>query len=302
MPDTALTAIDQRAFRDALGSFVTGVTIVTTRDAAGNDVGLTANSFNSVSLNPPLVLWSLALNSAALPAFRQAEAWAVHILAREQEPLSARFATRGIDKFAGLDLARGPAGIPLLQDCAARFICRTAYEYDGGDHAIFVGEVREFDRGAAAPLAYHQGRYAGVVNADAAEEPADFAAHFLGHWLGLAHAAVFGDVRREYRRRGLTGRDYAVLVSLGLSGPRAVAEVLQRAASGGLDAPEAALAAAVESGLLAEEGGRVRLTKAGRAQAVELVAVAQASQMRIEERLSGAEVATLRHLLQRLVG
>jgi 3-hydroxy-9,10-secoandrosta-1,3,5(10)-triene-9,17-dione monooxygenase reductase component len=169
MPDTAVpSAFDPREFRDALGNFVTGVTIVTTRDAAGADVGLTANSFNSVSLDPPLVLWSLALSSSSLPAFRQAPWWAVHILAAGQESLSARFAKRGIDKFASLPLSRGPGEIPLLDGCTARFICRTAYEHEGGDHAIFVGEVHEFDRAGHSPLVYHQGRYAGVIPGEAA--------------------------------------------------------------------------------------------------------------------------------------
>jgi 3-hydroxy-9,10-secoandrosta-1,3,5(10)-triene-9,17-dione monooxygenase reductase component len=164
MPDTAApSAIDPREFRNALGDFVTGVTIRDTAGPAGIDVGLTANSFNSVSLEPPMVLWSLALSSSKLPAFRHAPWWAVHILAAGQESLSARFATRGIDKFEGLPLSRGPGEIPLLEGCAARFICRTAYEHEGGDHAIFVGEVHEFDRAGHAPLVYHQGRYAGVL-------------------------------------------------------------------------------------------------------------------------------------------
>ena len=119
MPDAVPSAIDTRAFRDALGSFVTGVTIVTTR-GEGTDIGLTANSFNSVSLEPPMVLWSLALSSSSLPAFRQAPWWAVHILASEQEELSARFAQRGIDKFAGLAISRGPGGIPLLDTGLSR--------------------------------------------------------------------------------------------------------------------------------------------------------------------------------------
>jgi 3-hydroxy-9,10-secoandrosta-1,3,5(10)-triene-9,17-dione monooxygenase reductase component len=153
---------DARSFRSALGSFVTGVTIVTTRDPDDADVGLTANSFNSVSLEPPMVLWSLALNSTHLPAFRNATWWAVHILASSQETLSARFASKGADKFAGLTVARGPGDIPLLEGCAARFICRTAFEYEGGDHAIFVGEVLSFDRAGHPPLVYHQGRYGRV--------------------------------------------------------------------------------------------------------------------------------------------
>jgi len=158
--------LDPRAFRTALGSFVTGVTIVTTRDRDGVDTGLTANSFNSVSLDPPLILWSLALNATTLPAFRDAEWWAVHILAAEQESLSGQFAQKGNDRFAGVAITRGPGCIPLLEGCAARFICRTAFEYEGGDHAIFVGHVTEFDHSGGLPLVYHGGRYSRVLPGD----------------------------------------------------------------------------------------------------------------------------------------
>jgi 3-hydroxy-9,10-secoandrosta-1,3,5(10)-triene-9,17-dione monooxygenase reductase component len=157
--------LDARAFRAALGEFVTGVTIITTCDAAGVPAGFTANSFNSVSLDPPLVLFSLSLDSASLDAFRQASWWAVHVLAADQEALSNRFAQRDADKFAGVEYARGPGGIPLLDGFAARFICHSAFEYEGGDHAIFLGEVREFVQAGRAPLIYHKGRYGGVLPA-----------------------------------------------------------------------------------------------------------------------------------------
>ena len=155
--------LDKTAFRNALGSFVTGVTIVTARDGAGNPVGLTANSFNSVSLDPPMVLWSLSLDSTSLPAFRDAESWAVHILASGQQAMSDRFARRGADKFAGLGEKSGPEGAPLIEGCAARFGCRARFEYEGGDHAIFLGEVVDFDRSEADPLIYHGGRYGRVM-------------------------------------------------------------------------------------------------------------------------------------------
>jgi 3-hydroxy-9,10-secoandrosta-1,3,5(10)-triene-9,17-dione monooxygenase reductase component len=189
---------DSRSFRTALGSFVTGVTIVTTRDPDGSDVGLTANSFNSVSLDPPMVLWSLALNSAHLPAFRHATWWAVHVLASSQEPLSGRFASKDADKFAGLTVSRGPGDIPLLEGCAARFICRTAFEYEGGDHAIFVGEVLSFDRAGHSPLVYHQGRYGRVHQGDNAGAEAAF--------LGLT-------VERDGQRR-LSDSGAALLMEL----------------------------------------------------------------------------------------
>jgi 3-hydroxy-9,10-secoandrosta-1,3,5(10)-triene-9,17-dione monooxygenase reductase component len=304
MTASAAAATNPRAFRDALGSFVTGVTIVTTRDAACGDVGLTANSFNSVSLDPPMVLWSLALTSSSLPAFRKADWWAVHILASEQETLSGRFAAKDVDKFEGLSLARGPGGIPLLEGCAARFICRTAYEYEGGDHAIFVGHVLEFDRAGGTPLIYHEGRYGRVMpgadNAETSESRDDFARHFLGHQLGRAYAALFRDVRREYRSRGLTSADYIVLTSLGLGEGAALSDLLARARGDGADLPEDAVRDAAASGLIAMQDQRVRLLEAGRTLLVELTAVAQASQMRAEDQLSAGEIAMLRHLLGRI--
>ena len=155
--------IDQSAFRDALGTFVTGVAIVTAYDAEGEPTGLTANSFNSVSLDPPMVLWSLSLGSRNLPVFRTARAWAVHILAADQQELSNRFASRGADKFGGLNCGDGPEGAPRLEGCAARFGCTARFEYEGGDHAIFLGEVVDFERTPAEPLIYHGGRYGRVM-------------------------------------------------------------------------------------------------------------------------------------------
>ena len=155
--------IDQSAFRDALGTFVTGVTIVTAYDAEGEPTGLTANSFNSVSLDPPMVLWSLSLGSRNLPVFRNAKAWAVHVLAADQQALSNRFASRGADKFGDLDCGDGPEGAPRLEGCAARFGCTARFEYEGGDHAIFLGEVVDFERTPAEPLIYHGGRYGRVM-------------------------------------------------------------------------------------------------------------------------------------------
>ena len=156
---------DAQAFRDALGTFVTGVTIVTARDDDGRPFGLTANSFNSVSLDPPMVLWSLSLQSRSLPVFRDAESWAVHVLAADQQDMSDRFARPGNGKFAGLDAGDGPEGAPLIAGSAARFGCRARFEYEGGDHAIFLGEVVDFDRREAEPLIYHGGRYGRVMQA-----------------------------------------------------------------------------------------------------------------------------------------
>jgi 3-hydroxy-9,10-secoandrosta-1,3,5(10)-triene-9,17-dione monooxygenase reductase component len=135
------------------------VTVITTRDIGGADVGMTANSFNSVSLDPPMILWSIGKNSTNLDSFMQAERFAVHVLAMDQEKLSGKFARQGTDKFAGVAIERGIAEVPLLVGAAARFQCRTAFRHEAGDHYIIVGEVEEFDHDGHAPLAFHSGGY-----------------------------------------------------------------------------------------------------------------------------------------------
>ena len=155
---------DPKRFRQALGCFTTGVTIVTAQEPAGSDVGMTVNSFNSVSLTPPMVLWSLGRSSSNIAAFLEAKHFAVHVLADGQDELATRFATKGIDRFAGLDIERGLSGAPLLTGVAARFECRTAFQYEGGDHVIFVGEVISYEHWDHDPLVFKHGRFARAVH------------------------------------------------------------------------------------------------------------------------------------------
>ena len=147
-------------FRQALGTFATGVTVVTGRDAEGALIGLTANSFNSVSLDPPLVLWSLSRRAGSMPAFTRGSHYAIHILAADQVALAQRFATKDIDRFAGLPMVEGAGGVPLLEGAVARFECFNRSQYEEGDHVIFVGEVEQcVHRDGVAPLIFHGGRY-----------------------------------------------------------------------------------------------------------------------------------------------
>jgi 3-hydroxy-9,10-secoandrosta-1,3,5(10)-triene-9,17-dione monooxygenase reductase component len=298
----ARTKIDTIDFRNALGAFVTGVTIVTTLDDAGKPVGLTANSFNSVSLEPPMVLWSLGLNSGSIHAFRTAKHWAVHILASDQEALSGRFAKRGIDKFECLETETGPDGIPLLKGCTARFVCKASFEYEGGDHAIFVGEVVDFERQSALPLAFHQGRYTRVISAEApATEGVPFGLQFLGHSLSRLHFELFNEIRVEYRKRGLRGRQYTVLTVLGIGDNCGADEIIRRAGLGGVRIDAESIVKLAETGLLINEDNRYRLSNKGRQFVIELIAVAQASQERLESRLAPGELSTLRHLVSRAI-
>ena len=147
----------QRAFRDALGRFATGITIVTCASPRGQ-LGITANSFASVSLDPPLVLWSPARASARFDAFVEAERFAIHVMGEEQIDAVMRF-TRDGEHWDGLDVTEGPEGVPLLDQCLARFDCARHAVHDGGDHAIVVGRVLAACRGTGQPLLFADGTY-----------------------------------------------------------------------------------------------------------------------------------------------
>ena len=149
-----------RDFRAALGMFATGVTIVTARTASGAPVGLTANSFNSVSLRPPLVLWSLARSAGSMPAFERGSHYAINILAADQHALAERFAGKSVDRFEGLAFREGAGGAPILDGSAAVFECFNRSRYEEGDHVIFVGEVERCTHSpGASPLLFHGGRF-----------------------------------------------------------------------------------------------------------------------------------------------
>ncbi len=147
-------------FRAALGMFATGVTIVTARSADGRVIGLTANSFNSVSLSPPLVLWSLSRAAASMAVFSAGSHYAINVLAADQKALAERFAVKGADRFNGVTFDTGAGGAPLLHGAAATFECFNRSRYEEGDHVIFIGEVeRCTHREGALPLLFHGGRY-----------------------------------------------------------------------------------------------------------------------------------------------
>ncbi|MFE4197004.1 flavin reductase [Paenarthrobacter sp. NPDC056912] len=152
-------AFDLRDFRGALGQFATGVTVVTTVAADGRKVGMTANSFTSVSMEPPLVLWCPSKRAPSLGDFEDATHFAINILASDQHVLSRQFATPSTDKFAGAETTEGIAGVPLLDGAVATFQCRTVSRHDAGDHVIYVGEVEKYNNDGGAPLIFHSGKY-----------------------------------------------------------------------------------------------------------------------------------------------
>lgn len=156
------SAVTPHRFRDVLGAFATGVTIMTTRGPGGVRVGCTASSFNTVSLEPPLVLWSLGLRAASLGAFRAAEHFGVSILAEDQRDIALQLARPAEDKFAGVALREGIGGVPLIRGALAHLECRIAARYPGGDHEIMLGEVLNLERRDGAPLVYQRGGFHGL--------------------------------------------------------------------------------------------------------------------------------------------
>ncbi|UXJ50037.1 flavin reductase family protein [Pseudomonas citronellolis] len=162
--------IERSQLRQALGQFATGVTIVTTLDGESWPIGVTANSFNAVSLEPPLVLWSIGKSAYSYPAFAGSEHFAVHVLGEGQRALSDRFAQASTDKFAGLEVGAGVGGVPLLPGCLTVFECATEHRYDGGDHLILVGRVLRMaaPEPDMRPLLFHRGRYQDLAHAQSA--------------------------------------------------------------------------------------------------------------------------------------
>jgi len=159
VPDLAASELVPDELRRALGRFVTGVTIVTCRDEHGAPVGLTANSFNALSLDPPLVLWSLRDSSSTIGAFTAASHFAVNVLAADQVDLSRRFARPSSAKFDAGEWVDGLGGAPLLAGCVAVFECRRHSHHAAGDHRLFIGEVERIGGSASSPLVYHAGHY-----------------------------------------------------------------------------------------------------------------------------------------------
>jgi flavin reductase (DIM6/NTAB) family NADH-FMN oxidoreductase RutF len=156
---TTIENFDTRQLRNVLGRFFTGVTVVTTIDQTGKTLGVTANSFTSVSLDPPLILWNQAIASPSHPVFRGAERFAINILAEDQVSVSQRFSRPCPNRFEGLPVSRGLGNIPLIDGCCAVLECRKIVTHAGGDHAMFIGQVERVSSNDRRPLIFGDGTY-----------------------------------------------------------------------------------------------------------------------------------------------
>lgn len=152
-------AIDARELRNVMGNFATGVTIITTKNAAGKPFGLTANAFSSLSLDPPLLLICVDKKVDCYACFDESKIFGVNFLSEGQDQLSNRFATKGIEKFEGVPYKLGELGVALLDDALAHIECKVASAYEGGDHTIYVGEIQSATVLSDRPLLFFRGKY-----------------------------------------------------------------------------------------------------------------------------------------------
>lgn len=298
---------DGSAFRAALGAFATGVTIATTKDSAGRPVGVTASSFNSVSLEPPLILWSLAKSSSSRDAFCSSGHFAVHVLAACQEELSNRFARRGEDKFRGVAWRDGPTGSPILDDHAALFECRTRHQYEGGDHIIFVGEVLGFETRDRAPLLFHKGCYAEPRPRTASSsetvdlEHGRFSDDFLFYLISRAHFQTSRPTRTKLAELGSSMEEYLALAVLSMEAPLGGQAICDRLAHTGHAPDPAQLQAMVRKGLLRRERGGFDVAPRGRALFVETLAFGKALEADLANHFTPAEIAETKRVLRRII-
>ncbi|WMS41461.1 flavin reductase [Acuticoccus sp. MNP-M23] len=298
--------IDTRAMRQTLGQFATGVTIVTCRGADGLPVGMTANSFASVSLEPPLVLWSVDRKARSFAAFAAAPAFAFSILAQDQVDLSNRFARPGADKFAATPCDEGLDGVPLISGAAGHFECVQETAFDGGDHLIIVGRVRRFARFEKPCLVFAQGRYGAIAahpgpapeqgSAIEARHPYD---DFLVPLLFRAYNHLFAAFSGALAERDATGGQMRMLAILAES-PCGEDSLLTRTMLSQSRFSEARQRL-VAARLVAEVPAGLEITEAGRERLMALLHQAAAREQSATEALDAAEVAHLKSLLRKLV-
>lgn len=301
--------IDPRAFRRALGNFATGVTIMTA-SAGGRQVGVTANSFNSVSLDPPLILWSIVKRSGSYPVFAEATHFAVNILAANQIALSNQFAKPAEDRFAGVAHRAGVGGSVLIDDTAASFQCEKFQTIDGGDHWILIGKVVAFEDHGRAPLLYHQGTYSMVLPHPQVEEPCDtcegpsglhslLADNFF-YLMTQAVRAYQQSYQVERVKLGWSAGEIRLLLVLNGEVPFDMPSLVQQAA---MPAREVGpiLKLLRERGFVVQEGERFQLTPAGQAQSRAVWDMVQRHQERIFGRFAPEQRAAFRDMLKDII-
>ncbi|MBJ2239807.1 p-hydroxyphenylacetate 3-hydroxylase reductase component [Pseudomonas sp. MF6768] len=302
--------VDTRAFRRALGNFATGVTVVTAADASGCKVGVTANSFNSVSLDPPLILWSIDKRSTSHAVFEAATHFAVNVLAADQIDLSNNFARPREDRFAEIEYQAGAGGAPVLADCSARFECEKYQQVDGGDHWIMIGKVVAFDDCGRSPLLYHQGAYSMVLphtRMTRREEGQPASSHFQGrlsHNLYYLMTQALRAYQASYQPRqlstGLRTSEARMLMVLENDAGLSLAE-LQREVAMPVREIEEAVNNLKRKALVRDDQDRVKLTTKGIDETESLWTIAREQQDTVFSQFSEEQLETFKTVLKAVI-
>ncbi len=309
--DTAQdTPINPKAFRRALGNFATGVTIITAKAPDGTIVGVTASSFNSLSMDPPLILWSSIKGTPSCAVFEQASHFAVNILASDQMDMSNHFARQQDDKFAGMEWEQGIGGAPIFPNCAGRFQCETYDKLDGGDHWIFVGRVIAFDDFGRPPLCFHRGSYAMVFDHPSAFPqtpdsplPDAEAGRMANHTFFLmmrASRAYQGRYQPKMEALGLSLIESRCLLALNEM-PGLAPEDMVVYLHAPINEARAALVNLADRGLVDASDSGYLLTETGQGKADECWAVAEAHEIEAFDGLSADELETFDKVLRKII-
>ena len=303
--------LDPRAFRRALGNFATGVTIITARSPDGVNVGVTASSFNSLSMNPPLILWSSMKEALSCPIFESASHFAINILASDQMDMSNHFARQQEDKFADVEWEAGLGGAPIFPNCAGRFQCETYDKLDGGDHWIFVGKVVSFDDFGRSPLCFHQGSYSMVVNhpGSAPKAQAGVESGVAGKRTGNHSFFLMLMAVRAYQDKyapkletlGLRLIESRCLLLLS-DRPNLDADGLVMHVNAPISEVGEALGNLTEQGLIVQNGNHYTLTDDGQAKATQCWNIADEHAVEAFNGFSKEQVETFRTVLRGLIG
>lgn len=307
VPDNAF---DTRAFRRALGNFATGVTVVTAASGDGRKVGVTANSFNSVSLDPPLILWSIDKRSSSHEVFEAASHFAVNVLAADQIDLSNNFARPKDDRFVEIEHEEGEGGAPVLVDCSARFHCEKFQQVDGGDHWIMIGKVVAFDDFGRSPLLYHQGAYSMVLphtrmtRREEGQLPSSSFQGRLSHNLYYLMTQALRAYQASYQPRqlstGLRTSEARMLMVLENDAGLSVTD-LQREVAMPAREIEEAVANLRRKGLVNDEGNRVRLTVKGIDETEALWSIAEEQQEKMFAQFTEEQIGHFKTVLKGLI-
>lgn len=300
--------MDSKMFRNALGRFATGVTVVTACDVDTGFVGTTASSFNSVSMDPPLILWSIDKGARSLPAYKNAEYFVVNVLAADQVAMSNHFARKQENKFIDIDYNLSQRGIPTLPGCSAVFHCKNRFQYEGGDHIIIVGEVEEFTASERNSLLFHGGAYAvsekHPVTAPASVESdpnfRSFADDYLEYLLARSFYQMHQKMASVLQQQVLDDREFRILASLsGLEHcDMALLSHYTVLSQRELKQPILCLQ---ERGLLVSEAGQIALTEAGHEKLAPLLAATRSIEAEALGTFSAQEALTLKSALRRII-